>query len=82
MTAPPTNLNPPACIADVMACLDQFQSEIGAKLDDLAAADAAAIQREGTRATLMWTALICVGTAIAITRPDTIKRRYSPPSRH
>jgi len=46
MTSAPRDLNPPARIADLMACLDQFHSEIGGKLDRLAALEAAAAQRE------------------------------------
>jgi len=48
-----------------MTCLDQLQSEICGKLDKLAAADAAAIQREAAREAATYTALICIGAAIA-----------------
>jgi len=66
MISEPRGLNPPACIADFLACLDQFQSEIGAKLDDLAALEAAMTRRERKWTTVTCTALLCIVPAVAI----------------
>jgi hypothetical protein len=66
MISAPRDLNPPACIADLLACLDQFQSEIGAKLDRLAALEAAAAQRERKWTTVTSAALLCAVPAVVI----------------
>jgi hypothetical protein len=49
-----------------MSSLDQFRSEISGKLDALATADAAELQRERKWTVAMCTALLCVVTAMAM----------------
>jgi hypothetical protein len=54
-------------MTDVMARLDQFQSEINTKLDALSATDAAPLQRERKWTAAMCIALLCIATAAAAT---------------
>ena len=49
-----------------MACLDQFHSEIGGKLDRLAALEAAAAQRERKWTTVKCAALLCAVPAVVV----------------